>query len=40
MYEKDLEKPISKLLLGNLNNSNKEQIICCNSSGDCNFELK
>lgn len=35
MHEKDFEKPISKLLVGDLNNMNKDQIICCNSSGDC-----
>jgi hypothetical protein len=34
MYEIELEKEISKLLLGDLNNSGKRQIICCTSNGE------
>ena len=41
IFEQDLKKEMSKLLLGDLNNQEKKQLICCHSNGEsnivCNF---
>jgi hypothetical protein len=34
LYEIELEKEIAKLLLGDLNNCGKKQIICCTTNGE------
>jgi hypothetical protein len=34
IFELDLEKEIAKLLIGDLNNTGKKQIICCTTNGE------